>query len=265
MRALAFAVAVCLAWPALDARAFSAEEKGPTCLVSIQLTAMPDAGTYAAVIGSTQPGPVDATATLYTSSQSFSLVLTSVALVDRRNSIGEPLFRTEPVFFKIATTEPIRGGDVSLSKGGERLECLKGRYVQRVAGAYEAPDATRREHDIWKQYVKENPTVLPTTLRPAEREPTCETEYRDATLVTPALPEYPEAARREGAVGTVEVLVALGPEGREAWHAVYRSSGNESLDRAGENAAARSTYAPEIFRCVPVSGGYIYRADFAGR
>lgn len=41
---------------------------------------------------------------------------------------------------------------------------------------------------------------------------------------------YPEAARLAGATGSVGVVLAVGPTGRIASHAITRSSGNEAID-----------------------------------
>jgi len=42
----------------------------------------------------------------------------------------------------------------------------------------------------------------------------------------------------------------------------YPPSGSEELDRASIEAARKSTYEPEIFRCDPVAGTYLFKLTF---
>ncbi len=78
------------------------------------------------------------------------------------------------------------------------------------------------------------------------------------------VPDTPETAREQGTTGTVQVKVSLSATGSVIAAIVYKSSGSPLLDQAAVRAAKQSAYAPEIDRCVKVSGDYVFRADFEG-
>jgi TonB family protein len=73
---------------------------------------------------------------------------------------------------------------------------------------------------------------------------------------------YPPALRGAGTSGTAFVFVAVGPGGAVLGERLAASSHSDALDRAALAAAAQSTYDPAYYRCKPVAGTAIYRADF---
>jgi len=95
--------------------------------------------------------------------------------------------------------------------------------------------------------------------------PTCATPYRDATVTNAQMPDYPAIARRLGNTGTVVVIVGLSTAGAVSSASVLVSSGSPYLDAAALEAARKSRYAPQIFRCEPISGHYLFRADFSSQ
>jgi protein TonB len=108
------------------------------------------------------------------------------------------------------------------------------------------------------------PTSGPATAPPAPTPtpPHCALPHKDATTTRPVEPDYPDLARQQGAVGTVQVKVSLSPTGSVVSTSVYKSSGNALLDKAALSAARASSYAPEVEDCAPVAGTYLFRADF---
>ncbi len=112
------------------------------------------------------------------------------------------------------------------------------------------------------------PTAGPATNPPAPTptpRPACAVPNKDASTTRAVEPDYPDMARQQGAVGTVQVKVSLSATGSVLSTSVYKSSGNSSLDQAALSAARASSYAPETENCVPIAGNYIFRADFTGQ
>ncbi|MGH7728378.1 MAG: energy transducer TonB, partial [Vulcanimicrobiaceae bacterium] len=95
--------------------------------------------------------------------------------------------------------------------------------------------------------------------------PTCANPTADATLTNAVSPDYPDIARQEGAVGTTQVEITLDASGAVTNATVYKSSGNQALDRSAVAAARASSYAPQIVNCQKVAGSYLFRADFTGQ
>jgi protein TonB len=109
------------------------------------------------------------------------------------------------------------------------------------------------------------PTAGPATAPPPPPTPTpprCSQPHKDASTTRPVEPDYPDIARQQGAVGTVQVKVSLSATGSVVGTSVYKSSGNGALDRSALAAARASSYAPEVEDCAPIAGQYIFRADF---
>jgi len=78
-------------------------------------------------------------------------------------------------------------------------------------------------------------------------------------------PKYPEGARLASITSNVDVFVWLDASGKVEASGIYKSSGDKLLDQAGLEAAAESTYVPEIFHCRAIPGIFLFRAEFSGR
>jgi len=107
-------------------------------------------------------------------------------------------------------------------------------------------------------------TPAPAAPTPTPK-PQCANPNADAQIRGTAVePDYPEIARNQGAVGTVQVKVTLDANGNGVDFAIYKSSGNASLDQAALKAARATQYTPETQDCQKIAGSYIFRADFTG-
>jgi protein TonB len=105
--------------------------------------------------------------------------------------------------------------------------------------------------------------VAPPTATP---KPACPTPNAEAALKGQAAePEYPAAAREQGAAGTTEVKVTLDSTGDPTDVAVYRSSGFAALDRAALEAARASRYTAAVVDCAKVAGEYLFTVEFDGQ
>ncbi len=89
----------------------------------------------------------------------------------------------------------------------------------------------------------------------------CSVPNTDAKVVTAAPPEIPHSA---GPLqGFVNVLVTIAPNGTVSKATVQHSSGHSQVDTAVLNAAKASTYSPARQNCAPVTGTYLFHAEFA--
>ena len=93
----------------------------------------------------------------------------------------------------------------------------------------------------------------------------CNEPFRDVSMLSAAMPKFPEQAREAGETGSAWVKVILTETGAVESVSVYRSSGSKSLDAATMEAARTSTYRPEVRACKAVPGSYLFRADFTGQ
>jgi hypothetical protein len=88
--------------------------------------------------------------------------------------------------------------------------------------------------------------------------------FSEAEVVNPVRPDVPESVVKAHPNASVIVAVTVTAGGHASDVKPYKSSGDWRIDTAVAEAAAHSTYKPEIRNCKAVSGGqYLFRADFA--
>ena len=75
-------------------------------------------------------------------------------------------------------------------------------------------------------------------------------------------PDYPTRALREGASGTVLVLVHIGPDGVPTSTEIAQSSGSRELDRAATQGVRRWRFEPAIADGHPTVGDVVVPIDF---
>ncbi len=91
-----------------------------------------------------------------------------------------------------------------------------------------------------------------------------------ANTIRVAQPVYPPVAIATRTTGIVDVLVSLDENGYARSVQVVKSTMHDSIGaRAIEQesivAAAATTYAPDVVRCRPVAGHYVFTSDFLGK
>jgi TonB family protein len=93
--------------------------------------------------------------------------------------------------------------------------------------------------------------------------PSCDDPFRDGRVVKAVSLGYPDSAMKLN-LGPLTVLVevTVNPDGTLASSTIFRSSGNADVDQAALSEARASTYAPKLVDCKPVSGQYLFRAEF---
>jgi hypothetical protein len=116
----------------------------------------------------------------------------------------------------------------------------------------------------------ETPAAAPAPARAVASAPPfpllmCATPFAPAGATHAVEPDFPRSVGEQGfsRTATSEIAVAIDPQGKlvEAW--VWATSGYPALDDAALSAARRSQYSGAISYCRPVSGTYLFRADFA--
>jgi outer membrane biosynthesis protein TonB len=90
---------------------------------------------------------------------------------------------------------------------------------------------------------------------------TCAHPYVAATVTHAFEPATPAIAAQQMISGTVYVAVALDERGVPQAARIVTSP-SPVINNASLTAAMRSEYTPEVFRCRPVPGGYIFGVGF---
>lgn len=105
--------------------------------------------------------------------------------------------------------------------------------------------------------VNATPTTAPFSL-------TCAQPFVSATVTKAAQPNFPTILHDQGFrdYAISMIAVAVGPQGNlvDAW--VFAKTLYPALDEEALKAARKSTYRGAVSYCRPVSGVYLFRADF---
>lgn len=238
MRTLAFIVAAAFAAappPAAPPTAASAESDnvsaGKTCGIGLQATKI--AGTPNAVTVRLRSAPhPGATITAYGATTQWSAPIGPYATA----SVGRG--DAKEYSFVVRADGPIEA--VLYQRANP--PCTTQAAV-RERTSYDGPDVER-------------PTLAlgaPKPLDPIN----CAQRYAPATTVVASEPKTPPIAQQQGVTGVVNVLVSIDEFGKPT-RAVIQSSPSRLLNDASIDAALRSTFSPEIFRCHSVPGDYIF-------
>ena len=111
-------------------------------------------------------------------------------------------------------------------------------------------------------YDRDVPSPVLTLANPQPVPPTtCARPYAAATVKYAAEPATPAIAAQQGILGTVYVVVVLDDRGVPQAARIVTSP-SAVLNNASLGAAMRSEYTPEVFRCSPVTGGYVFGIEF---
>ena len=92
--------------------------------------------------------------------------------------------------------------------------------------------------------------------------PVAQTATTSATPINTPPPDYPAAAMRQGAGGTVQVKLSIASDGSVSQLDIVKTSGNRALDRAALSALRRWTFQPATQNGQPVSSEVIVPITF---
>lgn len=140
-------------------------------------------------------------------------------------------------------------------------------FVVRAGGPIEAllyqranPPCTThaavRERNSYDGPDVERPTLALGDAKPLDPI-NCAQRYAPATTLDAFEPKYPPIAQQQRITGVVVVVVSIDQFGKPT-RAVIQSSPSRLLNPASIDAALRSTFSPETFRCHTVPGDYIF-------
>jgi periplasmic protein TonB len=88
------------------------------------------------------------------------------------------------------------------------------------------------------------------------------TATTSATPINTPAPDYPAAAMRQGAGGTVQVKLSIAANGSVSQLDIVKTSGNRALDRAALSALRRWTFQPATQNGQPVSSEVVVPITF---
>jgi TonB family protein len=258
-----------------DAATPNAGAAPPPCDVRAwDLYPMPDGMTYAVVLRSQSGSTSDILLRLRSDVNDYEVNLPRVAFqlvtpdpdVDVRKLPGVPQYESQAVFVALPHSDSLLIVDAAESSAGNGPQQCIARHLhtpaytklfeQPVFGAgYLARQATVVGR--FQQGVAAAAATLASTSTA-----TCPLRYRPLHGGDSATPVYPPAAAAQHASGTVRVEIDLAADGSVLDATLYQSSGNPFLDAAALDAAPNRAYLPEIFRCEPIAGTYLYRTVF---
>lgn len=167
-------------------------------------------------------------------------------------------FRSGPIALADPSSEPLDSADITYD-GAE----VPGGCVER----FRVTPYSDASLDARTAYATLDPARPPITLSKVigvASPLACTSPYADATVDgAPAQLEYPAMARELGLTGMTVVKVTLAADGAVTGASIYRSSGSTVLDQAAVKAAVATHYRPDIVRCEPERGSYLFRAEFS--
>ncbi len=233
-------------------------------------TGVPD--TYAVLLAGQTTATLDVVLTLYAGDNSYEASIPGVTFA-RPEAVDPGLEQTwdaAPAYLRLppgsATVDAVNL-DVADPQTHTRTGCTSEisdmDVLQPPAAANDAFQASAKS-DVaqavatYKSDVSTAPAVL---LSPGPR-PNCKHRTRDAAVIVLAPASYPSSAQQLHHIGNVRVKIELDPAGKVVSTELYHSSGWPELDAAGIDAAARTTYSPEIFRCAAVASIYQFSVNF---
>jgi TonB family protein len=167
-------------------------------------------------------------------------------------------FHSETLSFLNPASEPLEAVVITYAQKNVSDRCIEHRRIDPVS----TPD----DEDVKAVFAGLDSATVPIRLLKALGSglaPSCPKPYTEARIDGhPVQPQYPAIARVTGESGLVMVRLRLNADGSVASASIYKSSGFVSLDRSAIQAASSTHYLPELFRCEPVAGAYIFRAEF---
>jgi TonB family protein len=203
--------------------------------------------------------------TLYSRNATYEASLPNVVMeTPFTYAYGTPAFRSTAIVLENFGAEPLLGASVAFENTGS---CPRQDDVIDPADSLTKPSrkvsAGRRDLERRLAGEKDNGASAPVAALPQPTPLVCPIPFSEKRVAHAFQPAYPVDALQAHATGVVRIRVLLDDSGAVTDAAVFRSSGNASLDAAARDAALNSTYAAGTFACHPHGGTYLFDADFA--
>lgn len=237
----------------------------PACKLAVGAIVVINPTTYGLILNSGETGPVAVHVEFFSDADDFALHIDDV-------TFDASTLRSTPYFIRLPkAADLVAARAQQLDESGNPITSCAPQYTftdfwqsQLTPGMPLTDEARARRQMLRHAFLAGAPTLtaLETIARTSQRGASCPERYRMARTIRPQVPNYPALARARGARGVSYVAVTLDATGAVTEAHVYQSSRSKELDDAALDAARRSGYAPEVFRCEPVSGRYLFRVDF---
>jgi TonB family protein len=220
---------------------------------STHVFAARDGNTYVATFGKNAPWTGTITVSFHTATDAYSVQIP----ISATKQIGASEYRSGPIAILNPSAEKFVDAKFDFGTTDDVGPCID--YFHLPDDLWTGPDAKK----AFAELDPAQPPVSPVKVIGESDALTCKHSYRSAAIDgEPAELIYPLGAQQVGATGRVWVNVRLTPTGTVAKASVYRSSGNDYLDASAVRSASKTHYSPEVFRCEPVVGSYLFVANF---
>jgi len=262
LAAASAAIAVVLAqFGGLPIPARAAEPVIATCFVTVErIVALPAAGAHAIVVDSWNTEPLNVRATIYTAARSFRLDLRDVPFEPRtKTDENRAPYRTHPIYFRLPSGEAVTAAALDFQQAGSA--CLTRGYAVAPPVPANAPATpSAEERSIVTRFQQTNPPLLTASVASAEAPQQCAEPYRPARNAGPR--HFTSSMSVPPENGFVDMLVGLTPKG-DVWAVgLLDSNVTRPFEGAALNEARHHEFEPEIFRCTPIAGGFLYHFNF---
>jgi TonB family protein len=251
--ALSFSVVL-----ALSALLVCGARASATSCPSLGSVASHDGHLYVARSVAAAPFVGSAEATFYTATAAYGAHLPSLSVTTPDKTFG---YRSETMSFINPGTEPLEAVVITFAQTDAAESCIDHLHID--------PPSQGEDARVKAVFDALDPAAAPTALVKIPGSVStlsCAKPYTIASVDGyPMQPQYPGIARAQGATGAASVRVALNADGSVVGTSIYKSSGFDSLDQSALQAAQATHYRPEIFRCEPIAGAYIFKAEFTAR
>lgn len=225
----------------------------PSVCPETQVLATRDGKTYVATFDRSMPWAGIISISLYTAMDTYAVQLP----ISATKQVGASDYRSDPITILNPGAEKLVDVEIDFGVADDAGRCID---------YFHLPDDLSTDTDAKKAFDELNsvpPPVSPAKVVGESATLTCKHPYKSAAIAgDPAELFYPRSAQRAGVTGRVLVKVKLTATGSVAEASIFRSSGNDYLDASALSTATKTRYSPDLFRCQPVVGYYLFAANF---
>jgi TonB family protein len=225
----------------------------PSVCPGTDVLATRDGKTYVWTVGRSSPWAGIISISFYTATDAYNAQLP----ISATKQVAASDYRSDPIAILNPGAEKLVDVEIDFGVADDAGRCMD--YFHLPDDLSTDPDAKKAFDDLNPA----QPPVSPSKVVGESAALTCKHPYKSAAIAgDPAELFYPRSAQRAGATGRVLVKVKLTPTGSVAEASVFRSSGNDYLDASALSTATKTRYSPELFRCQPIVGYYLFAANF---
>lgn len=251
---------------ALADTAPTAAASAETCPLSVRVYKLDGHGDEAAFALWSDGAAGTATGTIlaYAADRRYRIGFANAVAADERDTRVLPtpivIRFAAPTHVDSAYVETLGGGTCAIHEPyvAPRLSTAVVRHTKTRSKVY--PDWSRA-----LQTFRAQAAAAPASAAPAGESvepPACERPYVYSST-TKAVAVVPPAGQPVPFNGEVAIKVDIAADGTMRAERVEATSHQQAYDRAALASAAESRFAPQIYRCIPVSGDYLFYVLFA--